>query len=244
VDTKNLRIFEIFKSLEGEGPHVGTPTIFIRMAGCQNNCLGYCDTPKSRYLNSGSSYSTPEVLEELSQGLSISNRQVIQRLSITGGDPMLQIESILEFLTKLGEANIIKILNFEHSGEGSDITYDSMLDLSEKLRVASNAESATITMDIKLFNKEKSQKSQFLASRLNLWSVGIIPKIILLGEDDLQTLRDSEPILAKCLYNIYIAVLRHEGYEKFRDEVIKYLLSNRLTNLVFNSNLHVALGVR
>ena len=45
----NLRISEIFYSLQGEGARIGTPTVFIRTSGCRakNACyaLGIkCDT--------------------------------------------------------------------------------------------------------------------------------------------------------------------------------------------------------
>ena len=38
-----MRIHEIFYSLQGEGYHVGTPAVFIRLAGCNLRCP-FCDT--------------------------------------------------------------------------------------------------------------------------------------------------------------------------------------------------------
>ena len=36
-------LVEDFVSLEGEGLHTGTPTYFIRLAGCNVHCV-FCDT--------------------------------------------------------------------------------------------------------------------------------------------------------------------------------------------------------
>jgi organic radical activating enzyme len=38
-----LQLAEIFYSIQGEGTHVGTPAVFIRLAGCNLNCR-FCDT--------------------------------------------------------------------------------------------------------------------------------------------------------------------------------------------------------
>ncbi|MGB5307150.1 MAG: 7-carboxy-7-deazaguanine synthase QueE, partial [Gammaproteobacteria bacterium] len=38
-----LRITEIFFSLQGESTTVGCPTVFVRLTGCPLRC-GYCDT--------------------------------------------------------------------------------------------------------------------------------------------------------------------------------------------------------
>ncbi|MFZ5697842.1 MAG: 7-carboxy-7-deazaguanine synthase QueE, partial [Pseudomonadota bacterium] len=38
-----LRITEIFHSLQGEARTVGLPTVFVRLTGCPLRC-GYCDT--------------------------------------------------------------------------------------------------------------------------------------------------------------------------------------------------------
>lgn len=36
-----IRVSEIFYSLEGEGPHAGTPTLFVRFFGCNLKCPGF-----------------------------------------------------------------------------------------------------------------------------------------------------------------------------------------------------------
>ncbi len=41
--TSQLRITEIFLSLQGETTFAGLPTVFVRLTGCPLRC-GYCDT--------------------------------------------------------------------------------------------------------------------------------------------------------------------------------------------------------
>jgi organic radical activating enzyme len=43
-----LRINEVFYSLQGEGARVGMPTFFIRLSGCDQSC-SYCDTDHAEH---------------------------------------------------------------------------------------------------------------------------------------------------------------------------------------------------
>ena len=42
-DGSTLLVHSIFHTIQGEGPHVGKPAVFIRLAGCNLQCPG-CDT--------------------------------------------------------------------------------------------------------------------------------------------------------------------------------------------------------
>jgi 7-carboxy-7-deazaguanine synthase len=48
----SIEVVDVFYTIQGEGPHVGRPAVFVRLAGCNLQCLG-CDsdyTSKRRYV--------------------------------------------------------------------------------------------------------------------------------------------------------------------------------------------------
>ena len=78
TDAPQLRIAEIFYSLQGEGFHAGTPAVFVRGAGCNLACE-FCDTDFSL-----KERRTPEsILEEIAP---YPARFVV----LTGGEPTIQ----------------------------------------------------------------------------------------------------------------------------------------------------------
>lgn len=80
----NLRISEIFFSLQGETSRVGLPTVFVRLTGCPLRC-GYCDTEYAFY--GGKSLSISVILAEVAN---YSPRYV----TVTGGEPLAQKECL------------------------------------------------------------------------------------------------------------------------------------------------------
>ena len=75
-----LRIFEIFYSLQGETRTVGLPTVFVRLTGCPLRC-SYCDT---EYAFSGGDWlDLDEVIETVA---SFKAKYV----TVTGGEPLAQ----------------------------------------------------------------------------------------------------------------------------------------------------------
>lgn len=94
ASARYLNINEIFgPTVQGEGPHTGRLVGFLRLAGCNLAC-SWCDTPYSwdweRYSKSDESHRLmlSDVAEEV-------DKQVIDRLIITGGEPMLQQRALV-----------------------------------------------------------------------------------------------------------------------------------------------------
>jgi 7-carboxy-7-deazaguanine synthase len=75
-----LRIFEIFYSLQGETRTVGLPTVFVRLAGCPLRCQ-YCDTAYA--FTGGDWLGFNEVIESVA---SFKAKYV----TVTGGEPLAQ----------------------------------------------------------------------------------------------------------------------------------------------------------
>ena len=85
----NVRLFEIFTSIEGEGILFGTKTLFVRLAGCPFTCF-YCDTKESLPLDSGDEYSIEEACNLIDKNLQNKTFKV----NFTGGDPLLQHNAV------------------------------------------------------------------------------------------------------------------------------------------------------
>lgn len=90
---------EIFHSIQGEGPTVGTPCVFLRLATCNLSC-SWCDT---RYTWDWSYYDADqEVLLLSAKEIEIRVDEFnCQHLVITGGEPMLQQRGLFPLVSSL-----------------------------------------------------------------------------------------------------------------------------------------------
>lgn len=90
-DVMNLKVNEIFYSLQGEGMRVGRASIFIRLAGCNLHCP-FCDTSFTRF----TLMSVNEILDEI-------ERYHCRCIVWTGGEPALQLtDEIVAFFKQRG----------------------------------------------------------------------------------------------------------------------------------------------
>lgn len=94
-----LRVSEIFESVQGEGASAGLPAIFVRLARCNLRC-SWCDTPYSwdwqryRYEDEVRRMSVGEVADAV-------RASGAPRLIVTGGEPMLQAAAVAALLERL-----------------------------------------------------------------------------------------------------------------------------------------------
>lgn len=111
-----LGVSEIFYSLQGEGEFIGTPSIFLRLGGCNLKCRGFgnrytesdivgCDSiyaANAKFSKEWKFYENAQALIFEIQSLSDVNFDIV----ITGGEPTLQfsnpilLETIKYFLKK------------------------------------------------------------------------------------------------------------------------------------------------
>lgn len=124
-----MKIIEIFESLQGEGPKIGAPSLFLRVCGCNMRCSFNCKTKEDRdnlekewkeaensvyygkklkdlkLLDKGCD-SYPAILPNIYNTLAeeydnqrlanIILKTAAQVIIFTGGEPLLQAESIIE----------------------------------------------------------------------------------------------------------------------------------------------------
>ncbi|MCL9682789.1 7-carboxy-7-deazaguanine synthase QueE [Legionella maioricensis] len=88
-----LRITEIFHSLQGESVTVGLPTVFVRLTGCPLRCQ-YCDTA---YAFTGGE------IREMDEVLNTVASYQCNYVCVTGGEPLAQ-PGCIDLLKKLCDA--------------------------------------------------------------------------------------------------------------------------------------------
>jgi organic radical activating enzyme len=122
---RTYSVCEIFESIQGEGRFVGTKAVFIRFAVCNLDCL-FCDE-KIKYKNV-KEYKATELLEIIMDEYRNTNNTII----LTGGEPMMEIDSdLITILKASGKQIHIETNGFEHNnsfgllheGEIDFITY-------------------------------------------------------------------------------------------------------------------------
>ena len=86
----DLRLTEIFYSLQGEARTVGRPTVFVRLTGCPQRCV-WCDTEYA--FSGGEKWSLEAIVEQ------VASYQA-HYVTVTGGEPLAQ-PNCLPLLTAL-----------------------------------------------------------------------------------------------------------------------------------------------
>ncbi len=110
VDT--LSVSEIFYSVQGEGPLVGSPAVFLRLGYCSLHCT-WCDT---KYTWDWVTHDPRKEIHRtgLAEVLSQISRYDCQHLVVTGGEPLLQQGRLLPLLHHLHGAGFF--IEVETSG--------------------------------------------------------------------------------------------------------------------------------
>lgn len=176
-------IIEIFTSIQGEGLYCGQRQTFIRFAGCNLAC-GYCDTVRSQSSNpdackietisgSGCFSEIPNPVD-VETVVAACERLGAKNISITGGEPLLQINYLAELTSRLSEKDFI--IHLETNGT-------LHRELSQVINVID-----VIAMDIKLPSSSGQEcwddHAQFLsaASKGNVFVKAVVSADTPIGE--------------------------------------------------------------
>ena len=89
---EEMKICEVFSSIQGEGKYSGHPVLFIRTSGCTRAC-NFCDT---KYHINGKNMTPKQIVKRIEEsGLEI--------VVWTGGEPMLWEDEIYEIIQNTWE---------------------------------------------------------------------------------------------------------------------------------------------
>ena len=128
-------VSEIFYSIQGEGPWVGVPQVFVRFSGCDVGCA-YCDTTP----RPGRQYSAIALWQRVQ---ALCRRYPVHSLSLTGGEPLRYPEFLLEFLSlRAGKKPYVYL-------ETNGILYHALRKIRSQVDI--------VAMDIKLPSATKTR---------------------------------------------------------------------------------------
>lgn len=156
----DLRITEIFHSLQGEASRVGLPTVFVRLTGCPLRCT-WCDTTYS--FTGGEMWTLAEVLAEVA-------KYPVRQVCVTGGEPLAQ-KACLPLLTALCDAG-----------------YEVSLETSGALDIAPVDPRVSCIMDLKAPDSGESARNLW-ANLAHLKARDEI-KIVVASREDYEWARD------------------------------------------------------
>ncbi|MFH1826322.1 MAG: 7-carboxy-7-deazaguanine synthase QueE [bacterium] len=114
MSTPEAQLCEVFNSIQGEGLYVGQRQTFVRFAGCNLTCQ-YCDSPQALVVPKEYKIETSpgkRVWQKQNNPVTIAQlveiieaiqkpRGVTEAISLTGGEPLLQVDFLKEFLPQL-----------------------------------------------------------------------------------------------------------------------------------------------
>ena len=152
-----MRILEQFLSLQGEGCDVGTPALFLRLAGCHVLCP-WCDTKESWDMTKGREekiHTLASIIKEMTpkRGICV----------ITGGEPFLQDEHLRELIYQVNGEDI-----FGHYGKEFDVQFRIETTASVSTPLSFNGLPPNVKLNISpKFRAPVLQPSYWLTNEVN-----------------------------------------------------------------------------
>lgn len=136
----DLRITEIFLSVQGESSHAGRPCAFVRLTGCPMRCV-WCDSEYT--FTGGTKISFEEILQQLKDfGCNL--------VEITGGEPLAQ-KNVFPFISTL-----------------CDLGYEVLIETGGFVSTEKVDERASIILDVKCPKSGESERNHWAnLERLN-----------------------------------------------------------------------------
>ncbi|MGI9056694.1 MAG: radical SAM protein [Pyrinomonadaceae bacterium] len=152
----NLRITEIFLSIQGESSHAGRPCAFVRLTGCPMRCV-WCDSEYT--FTGGERISFENIFAQLKDfGCNL--------VEVTGGDPLAQ-KNVYPFIKQLLDEGYEVLI--ETGGFFSTEKVDERAKIILDVKCPASGESArNHWANLERLNREKDE-IKFVVADLNDW---------------------------------------------------------------------------
>jgi 7-carboxy-7-deazaguanine synthase len=162
ADADQIRVHEIYESIQGESTFAGLPCTFVRLSRCNLRCR-WCDTPQA--FEGGTQMIRAEVLEKaLSFGTPL--------VELTGGEPLLQ-KGAIPLLRELCDAGRTVLL--ETSGERDISAVDPRVHRIMDLKAPGSDESHRNRWENIAHLTERDEVKIVLSDRADYeWAKGVI----------------------------------------------------------------------
>jgi len=196
------KISEIFYSIQGEGIYLGYPQVFIRFWGCNLNSCSYCDTNPSEFKE----YTVNKLKRDI-KNLNTGCHSI----SITGGEPLMQVNFIKKFLDVLDDSEKIYL-------ETNGILPDSLKKIINKVDI--------IAMDMKLPSSTGlkpfwDEHRKFL---LMAWEKDVFVKIVVTSKTTIKDFRRALEIVLSVDTSIPLVIQPYfeDSSPKLIDKLLKF----------------------
>jgi len=168
---------EVMYTLEGEGPLVGRPSIFLRFFGCNLTCKGFKSDDSPNGCDSYISWSVKNKLSFNETFNLLESKCFIERLKagavmkITGGEPFLRQEQLLKFVRHFGNRyGFIPEIDFETNAtimpdERWVTEFDATFTTSPKLSTNGDPESKTYKPEVLRWHAMNRSAFKFVITR-------------------------------------------------------------------------------
>lgn len=159
---ETLNVTSMFYTIQGEGPYMGHPAFFVRLAKCNLAC-SFCDT----YFDKGELVTFFDILKEMERQIPENLRGIGKIiLVITGGEPTIQRSNLCDFI--------------DYVMANSDSVYDIQIESNGILTLDPDRLSwqPTIVVSPKVLEKNGKQLKYFQPSTDTLAQTSILKFVL------------------------------------------------------------------
>lgn len=212
-----MRINSIETSLHGELPYIGLPCIILRLSECNLKCV-YCDT------NFEFKYERSVV-----EVLNILHRYNLKSVLITGGEPLLQKEEVLDLIERLG------------------VTYKTVLETNGSILIPdfNLMQRVTVVLDIKLHDNLK----HFDIRNLKRIQPGDIFKLVFWDKEsfslgyDFVLKNSGTPWCTNWVFSPTYELVMSQHLNYYTEKIINLSKKIKHQNVQFQIQLHKILNI-